>query len=90
MTTYIPFNPQPGSAFQFQATLDGNPYTVTCVSLVYGQRYYLNIVDDLNNPVVFIAQIGSPPDSDINIVGGYFSESTLVYRVNTGNFEINP
>ena len=90
MTTYVPFNPQPGAAFQFQATLDGNQYTVTCVWLVYGQRYYLRIVDDLNNLIVFIPQIGSPPAYDINIVGGYFTTSTLIYRVNTGNFEINP
>jgi uncharacterized protein DUF6983 len=90
MTTYVAFQPQPNVVFQFQATLDGNLYTISLTWNVYGQRYYVNVYDTQNNWIVTIALIGSPPNYNINILGGYFTTSTLVYRVSTGNFEITP
>jgi hypothetical protein len=33
---------------------------------------------------------GSPPDYDINLIAGYFTTSSLVYRVSSNNFEVSP
>ena len=88
MTT-IPFNPSATANTQFTATLDGVDYTVIVNWNLFGQRYYINIYTLQGTLVLCIALIGSPPNYDISMTKGYFT-STLVYRVSTGNFEVNP
>lgn len=89
MTTYVLFVPSLVAPPQFQATLDGNIYTVVMTWNLYSQRYYVNIYDQNATLVLCLPLIGSPPDYDISMTRNYFT-STLVYRVSTGNFEINP
>jgi hypothetical protein len=90
MTTFVDFVPSTTTNFQFQATLDGNIYVVFVTWNLFGQRYYLEIYDLSNNLVVSLPQIGSPLDYDINLVAGYFTTSTLVWRVQNNQFEITP
>jgi len=90
MTTFVAFNPSPNQPFQFNPTLDGQTYIATCTWNVYGQRYYVNIYNNFRTLIVSRPIISSPDDYDINLVFGYFTTSTLVYRVSSGNFEINP
>jgi hypothetical protein len=97
VTVYIPFQPTPGASppFQTSVTLDGNSYTLTCFWNFYrggggGSGWYMSLSDISGNLIVGKALIASPPNSDINLVWGYFSNSTLVYRDQTGNFEQTP
>ena len=90
MATIIPFQPSIQAPFQFQATLDGELYTVICRWNLYRQGFYINVYDLSNNLIVSVAQVGSPPDYDINLVGGYFVTSSLVFRQSSNSFEISP
>jgi len=89
MTT-IAFQPIPSANFQFNCTLDGQPYTVIVTWNSYSPRYYINIYNTAGNLVVTNPMTGSPDNFDINLVYGYFTTSTLVYRVSSNSFEINP
>lgn len=88
MTTYTNFTPP--LPFQFQATLDGAAYTVTVVWNITGQRSYINVTDSSGNLVVSTPLIGSPAAYNINLVGGYFTTSTMVFRAATAQFEVAP
>jgi hypothetical protein len=90
VTTLVAFQPSPSQPFQFQATLDGNPYNVIVTWNIFGQRYYVNVYDPSMNLIVAEAMTGSPLGYDIDLVWSYFTTSTLVWRPSTGNFEVNP
>ena len=94
MTTFT-FNPSPYAPFQFQPTLDGQVYNVVCTWNAGGQRYYFNIYDLSGNLICSLPIVGSPPAgssafADINLIGSYFTTSTLVYRVSSNSFEVSP
>jgi hypothetical protein len=59
MTTYIGFLPQTTAPFQFQPTLDGQPYQASVTWNTYGQRWYLNIYALSGPLVVSEALVGS-------------------------------
>lgn len=88
--TVYPFTPNVSSPFQFQPTLDGITYTVLVTWNVTAQRYYLNLYGLDGARVATIALVGSPSDSDINLVQGYFTASTLVFRQDSQQFEVLP
>jgi hypothetical protein len=88
--TIVPFNPIPSSNFQFNCTLDGQPYTAIITWNYYSPRYYINIYDTAGNLIVSNPMVGSPDNFDINLVYGYFQTSNLIYRVTSNVFEINP
>lgn len=90
MTTYVPFAPPYGAQFQFQPTLDGNQYNLQVPWNLSGQRWYFNLFDLYNNLILSKALVGSPLDKDINLLFGYFSASTMVFRQVTQQFEIGP
>ena len=91
MTTYVPFVPSAVSPPQFQATLDGQLCTVVVSWNLFGQRYYVAVYDSTGTLIVNRALVGSPPDYDINLVGGgYFTTATLVFRTSTQQFEVGP
>jgi hypothetical protein len=96
MTTYVNFTQPPDAAFQFTATLDGNPYTVTVTWNLFGQRYYVNIYSADGVLIVCLPRIASPPISgalssgrDISLTAGYFT-STMIWRDESQWFEISP
>lgn len=90
MTTLTQFTPTTSQNFSFQPTLDGQVYSVVVTWNLFGARWILNVYNLQN---VFVMQkplTGSPLDYDINLIEGYFTTSTLVYRVSTNNFEVSP
>ena len=90
MTTFIKFDPVPSANFQFNCTLDTQPYTVIVTWNTYSPRYFINIYNTAGNLIVTNPLTGSPDNYDINLVFGYFTTSKLVYRVSSNNFEITP
>lgn len=95
MTTSTAFTPTPLAAFQFQAVLDGDQYTVIVTWNVYRgggtgrDGWYITIQDANGTWIVTKALVASPATYDISLTAGYFS-STMVYREGTGNFEVSP
>ena len=89
MTTLVPFTPSLAAPFQFQATLDGNLYTVIISWNLFGQRYYVNIYDSSNVWIVTLPLIGSPSNYPISLTAGYFA-SKLIFRQATQIFEVHP
>jgi hypothetical protein len=76
--------------FQFTVTLDGSSYSVNVSWNITGQRPYVNVYNGSNALVVTTPLIGSPDGYDINLVGGYFKTSTMVFRNSTQQFEVSP
>lgn len=60
MTTYTNFVPSTVQAFQFQATLDGQVYTVILTWNLFGARFYVNVYDPGGDLVCCRALVGSP------------------------------
>ncbi len=58
--TIFPFTPSSSSPFQFQPTLDGQPYNATVPWSLFGGRYYLNLVA-LNGTQIWYGAISSSP-----------------------------
>lgn len=80
MTTFFNFQPPAQSNFQFEPTLDGNPYAAVVPWLLFGQRWYLALFS-LNGVLIFYRSlIGSPPGLDIQTIGwegdGYVAVTT--------------
>lgn len=91
MTT-IPFAPNNSNSppFSTPLTLDGASYVGNVTWNVYGQRWFLSIVDATNTVIWCGAMIGSPIGFDILLAPGIFAASTILYREDTGNLEVNP
>ncbi len=90
MTTFTTFVTSSVAPFQFNPTLDGTTYIATCTWNVYGERYYINIYTQTRTLVMSRPIIGSPNNYDINLLFGYFKNSTLVYRTSSNQFEVTP
>lgn len=89
MTTF-PFVPSSTTPFQFQPTLDGQVYTCTVKASLWEQRYYLEVMTLGGVLIVFIPMVGSPPGYDINLVAGYFTTSSIVWRPVDNQFIVTP
>lgn len=89
-TTYVRFTPSSTSSppFQFNATLDSDQYTITCTWNVYGERWYINAYDTGGNRVRTEPMIASPDSGDILLLPGIISDSTLIFRDSSQNFEV--
>ena len=90
--TIIPFQPSATNAppFQAQVTLDGSPYALACTWNFAAQRWYASLTDSAGNLAWMGALVGSPLSADIYLAPGIFTTSTILYREDSGNFEINP
>jgi hypothetical protein len=91
MTT-IQFTPSnTGSPpFKVSVTLDGTSYSLVTMWNFYRGDWYVSLTDQSGNVVINQPLIGSPSDSDIYLFPGIFMTSTVVYRISTTMFEINP
>lgn len=91
MTT-IAFTPSPLATPPFSTivTLDGGAYLLSVLWNLAGQRWYISLADQNGTIVLNRPLTGSPTGSDINMTFGVFVTSTLVYRTDTGNFEVGP
>jgi hypothetical protein len=92
MTTLIPFTPSNSSSppFSVSVTLDSTSYQLIATWNLAGQRWYAQLQDQSGNVVWMGALVGSPLSSNIYLALGIFETSTLLYRADTGNFEITP
>lgn len=92
MTTYISFQPDNATSPPFSQpfTLDGKNYTGSAYWNFAAQRWYFILVDQSGTVVWNGGLVGSPDDYDIYLALGVFTTSTILYRTNTGSFEVNP
>ena len=92
MTTLIAFTPNASLTppWTYVFTLDQAPVTAAALWNVTAQRWYLQLTDQNANILWMGALVGSPLDSDIVLAPGIFSTSTILYREDTGNFEVTP
>ncbi len=90
--TLIPFNLNPNASPPFQASfvLDGVTYIGTVTWNIAGQRWYITLTDQSGNLIVNQALIGSPLNADIILFPNMFQTSTVLFREDTGNFEVTP
>ena len=95
MTTVTPFAPTATAPFQFQATLTDSvlgtaTYNCTVLWNTFGQRWYLQVVDQDGNLKVNKPMVASPASYPISLVAGYFSGSTLVFTEGTQTLVVTP
>ena len=92
MTTVIPFTPSNISnpPFSVPLTLDATSYAGVATWNIAGNRWYLTIIDQSGNVIWSGAMVGSPNGFDILLAPGIFQRSTILYREDTGNLEVNP
>lgn len=90
MASVVSFQPSVNAPFQFTATLDGSAYAVVVTWSLFGKRWYINIYALDGTRIITTAMIGSPAGYDLNLIGGVFSTSTLVFRQPANQFEIGP
>ena len=91
MTTYVPLVLQSsGVPWTGQLILDGQAYKAVVSWNIYAQRWYLSLADAFGNIAWYGPLTGSPMNGAIYLAYGVFSASTLLYRTDTGNFEVNP
>lgn len=90
--TLIPFTPNNNNSppFSTSFTLDGASYNGAVTWNIAGQRWYLTITDLAGNVIWNGALVGSSLTYDILLAPNIFKTSTLLYREDTGNFEVNP
>lgn len=60
MTTIVPYAPQIGGPFSFQATLDGQQYIISVPWGLAGQRWFCSCTQLDGTPVFLLPLIGSP------------------------------
>lgn len=92
MTTLIAFQPNPQTAPPFQATftLDGSVYQGSVTWNVYGQRWYFTLTDQAGDVAWNGPLIGSSLTQNVPLAPGIFETSTILFREDTGNFEVTP
>jgi len=86
----INFNPSPKSNFTFNVTMDNVKYNCICSWNMFGQRYYISMFNVNGLRIFTLPIISSPQGYNIDISGGYFQTSKLIYRASTNQFEIIP
>ena len=92
LTTIIAFTPSNTSAppFAVSVTMDGAVYQLSCFWNLYRGGWYYQLTDQNQNIVITAALVGSPLTSNTYLAPGLFTTSTLLYRADTGNFEVGP
>ena len=60
-TTIVQYVQQPYQPFQFDLTLDGQPYTATVTWSLFGRRLYINLFAASGERIFTLPLIGSPP-----------------------------
>lgn len=84
---FFNFAPSTSAPFQFSPTLDGQIYNATVPWLLFGARFYLNLVALDGTPILYTAIAGSPPAlqlQSLSWANGSVSAGTAVphgYRI---------
>ena len=92
MATFVPLtlNASTSPPFSYVFTLDSASYPGSVTWNVAAQRWYFTLTDQFANLIWNGPLIGSPLNYDIPLAPGIFSTSTILWREDTGNFEILP
>jgi hypothetical protein len=92
MITLVTFTPNNNSTppFSTPVTLDSTSYTLSALWNISGQRWYASVTDQSGNMLWTGALVGSPLGYDILLAPGIFTSSTILFREDTGNFEVTP
>lgn len=91
MTTVpLTLNNSASPPFSYPFTLDGASYTGSVIWNLAAQRWYFLLTDQLGSQTWLGPLIGSPLNADIPLAAGIFTTSMIVFREDTGNFEITP
>lgn len=85
-----PFTPSTVQNFAFQPTLDGQQYSCVVTWSLFGQRWILEVYTLAGGLVLQKPLAGSPQDYDIDLIQGYFTISTMVFREASNAFEVAP
>jgi hypothetical protein len=90
--TIIPFIPNNTSSPPFSEVIrmDGSSYLMNVTWSLYAQRWYMTLLDQSNTTVWNGAMVGSPLGTDIYLAPDVFNTSTILFREDTGNIEVNP
>lgn len=90
-TVYTQFTPSTDTnpPFSFNCTLDSNTYEIQVTWNVYGQRWYITCNDINGNRIRTEPLVGSPTGYDIPLLTGLFTDSTVIYREDSNNFEVS-
>jgi len=90
MATLTQFTPTINQNFSFLPTLDGQQYNVIVTWNLFGQRWVVNVYTLGGTLVLQKPLRGSPPDYDIDLIKGYFTTSTMIFRADSNNFIVAP
>lgn len=92
MATIIPLVLSSAAAppFQTLVTLDGASYNLAVFWNFAAQRWYASLTDRAGNMVWNGAMVGSPLSYDIPLAPGVFQTSTILFREDSGQFEVSP
>lgn len=92
MTTLVQFLPngQASPPFRTIFTLDGASVIGSVTWNIFGQRWYLSLTDQSGNNLWMGAMVGSPNGANIYLAPDVFQTSTILFRADTGNFEVTP
>jgi len=85
--TITPFTSQSAGNFGFQASFDGATYTITTKWSLFGQRFYVQVVDSGQNIIYTMPLVESSDSADINLNAGYF-KTPMVFRGSSQSFEV--
>lgn len=88
MAELFAFTPSQTGVFQFLPTLDGSTYTALVPWNLYRQEYYLKLLDVTGTVILLCPLVGSPDNYDIDLVAGYFEQSSVVFRQVSQTFEV--
>ena len=70
--------------------LDGQSYSGIVTWNFAAQRWYFTLNDQYGNLAWSGALVGSPSNYDIPLAIGIFKTSVILFRADTGNFEVTP
>lgn len=100
MATVTEFTPIQGTAFTFGANFlgptgnvsnsVGSAFQITVFWPVYGQRWYFTITDQNNNVILTKPLIACTAAYPVNLIGGYFTGSTMIYLESPQQFVVTP
>jgi len=87
MTTYIQFVPQPAQAFVFSATLDGIGVTCQVPWNLFGNRWYLSMLDLNGISIAYRALAASPDPLPIKFISWEQDDGVFVETIEPHMFE---
>ena len=76
--------------FTRRCSYPGRKCTASVPWNTFGQRFYIQVVDQSGSLVLNTPLIASTTDYPINLVGGYFSGSSLVFFDASQTFVVTP